>query len=319
MDGIGFLEFQSGLYPQLVDIATQQQVTEPQLKGAILDLTKFINQLLKIPESSKLYRINIIEYDTFEELYGSLNQELIKHKTPFFLIAGFLNLKDADVPGYVAFSLPTSFMEKPNGTFTLTELLINAAHERVGRYLLKETIVAKVYEKAREDYHGNYTLDKKKNIEAFFLYKLNEELIPLQETVTYAVNQLVDDFLNTKYAIFNEIQLPLIDREFDDTKKGVSQEFIATQLSRAQLDRVEPEQALKRITTGLEILQLVTNRFQTLITDFIDLYPQIKATLNPEDEVYDLSRGIDLTINRVLKENGLNDLMALFDEQLKNS
>lgn len=311
---VGFMKFHSDLFKILIKKASEVQVNETQIKTLIIDLTRYTNKLLSLPASSEEYEINIIEYLEFEELYQSIHQELPADKVPMYLVAGAINLKDPDVPGYVAFSLPKSFVETGNHNFTLKELLVHGAHERFERFLHKETIISQVYEMAREDYHESYTLDKEKNVKAFLLYRLNKDLIPLQETITYAITYLVEEFLNTNYQFVKEIRLPLIDREFFKEEIITTEQFIKLQFSKALIDKVSAELAQKRVVAGLKVLQIVTEKFQTLFEGFLELYPQKKSKYNPKD--YDFNLVIRNTIQEVMEKNGLTDLMTLFEQEL---
>ncbi|HUY01353.1 MAG TPA: hypothetical protein VMV49_17460 [Candidatus Deferrimicrobium sp.] len=314
MDKVGFLRFELNLFNTLIEIAAEKNFTKLQIIDAILDITKYINQLLKLPENSETYEIHIIEYKEFEALYRSIHDEIPLHKLPIYLVAGFVNLKDKEIPGYVSFSLPRTYVEHQNRDYNLKELLVNAAHERFERFLLKETILAKIYDKAREDYHEEYTLNKEKNIEAIMLYSLNKDLIPLQETITYAMNHLVNEFIENHYEPFNTLLLPLINREFTEEDESATDNFALRQFKNAQIHYVGKELAYKRLLTGLNILELITIKFPELCTDFANLYPTIKSQSNERN--YSISQVIENTIQIVRENHRLSDILTLFDQEL---
>ncbi|NVM56211.1 MAG: hypothetical protein HWN66_21120 [Candidatus Helarchaeota archaeon] len=310
---IGFLNFSTDIFERLIDIAAENQITETQIKTSILEITHYTNELFKIPNDSDQYEVNVIDYEVFEELYKSIHKDTTAKIIPMFRVAGAINLKDPDVPGYVAFSLPKEFIENINKGFTLTEFLINAAHERFERFLLKETLISKIYEYARDDYHGKYTLNKEKNVSAFILYTLNKDLIPLHETITYAINYLVEDFIEANYIIFNQVQLPLLELEYNNQEKIVTEMFIKTQFKGAHINKVGKEVAYKRFNAGMYILRIATEKFQEVCNDFLTLYPKVKANLKAETS--DLTRFIGATIQQVLEKHGLSNLLALYDQE----
>lgn len=314
---MGFLRFHSGVFEQLMEIAIQAKRTEAEIKKTIMELTSYTNELLNLASTSEKYEIHIIDYDDFEGLYRSIHQDLLPSKIPTFLVAGAINLKDPDVPGYVPLSLPRSFVENQNHNYTLKELLANAAHERFERFLHKDTILSKVYKSARDDYHEKYTLNKEKNVTAFLLYALNKDLIPLQETITYAITYLVEHFLETNFKFLAEIQLPLVDRPFIEEERIATEKYIKIQLNRARIEKVDAEVALKRIKIGLNVLQTVTRRFQSLKEAFLEQYPKMKAEFKGKE--YNFMQVIRKTINKVLQENGLTNLMLQFEQELANS
>jgi len=273
-----------------------------------------MNKLLQLPSNSKRFEINAIDYKSFRELYESIHEDLPAEEIPLFNVAGAVNLKDFDVPGYIAFSLPKQFVGNQGNAYTFKEFLINAAHERFERFLLQETIIAKVYENAREDYHSNYSLDKEKNVLAFMLYTLNKDLIALQETITYALSHLVEDFINTNYEVCTLIHLPLIDQHFEVEEINATKKFKEDQFKRAQISRAGTEIEHKRLKAGLNVLRLVSQELDALCTDFLEMYPKVKSTFNPTN--YDLTSGISTTIQLALQKHGLTDLMTLFDQEL---
>lgn len=299
-----------------MEIAIQAQKTEDEIKKTMIELTRFTNELLNLPATSEKYEINIIAFENFEELYRSIHHELPPSRIPMFLISGAINLKDPDVPGYIPFSLPRSYVENQNHDYTLKELLATAAHERFERYLHKDTIISKVYTSARDDYHEKYTLNKEKNVTAFLLYTLNKDLIPLQETITYAITYLVEHFLETNFKFLTEIRLPLVERPFLEEEIITTEKFIKIQLNRARIEKVNAEMARKRIIVGLKILQTVTKKFQSLKEAFLEEYRKIKSEFKGEN--YDFMHVIRKTIQVVLQKNGLTDLMTLFERELAN-
>jgi len=311
---IGFLEFHSDLFEQLLSIAAEQQVTEEQLKHIILATTQYMNGFLQLPLISTHFEINVLDYKIFRELYESIHEDLPIEEIPLFSVVGAVNLKDFDAPGYIVFSLPKQFVENQGTFYTFKEFLINAAHERFARFLVLETIIAKVYEKAREDYHQNYTLDKEKNVSAFMLYTLNKDLIALQETITYAIRHLVENFIDTNFEICDQIHLPLIEESFEIEDINATEQFKKNLFERAQVNQEGIEMAYKRLEAGLNVLRLITRKFDILCADFLEIYPKVKSTSNPSD--YDLTSGIGTTIQLVLQKHQLTDLMALFDQEL---
>lgn len=298
---------------QLLSIAAEQRITEEGLNDIILATTQYINELLELSPDSKRFKIKVLDYETFETLYLSIHEDLPADKIPLYNIAGAINLKDFDVPGYIVFSLPKQFVGDQDDSYTLKEFLVNAAHERSDRYLVKKTIIAKVYEKAREDYHQKYTLDKEKNVSAFLLYTLNKDLISIQETISHAIMHLVEEFIDTNYKICNQIHLPLIDRPFEVEEINITEKFKQNQLEKAQVTKAGSEIAYKRLKAGLNVLHRITQNFKDLCTDFLEIYPEVKSTSDPAD--YDINYGIETTIQLVLQKYGLMDLMALFNQE----
>lgn len=277
----------------------------------MLAVTRYSNELLSLPSNSEKFEINVITYEEFATLYNSIHEDFPIEKIPVFSVAGALNLKDPDVPGYIAFSLPRQFVQNQ---YTFKEFLLNSAHERFQRFLAKETIIAQVYEKAREDYHEKYTLSKEKNVSAFILYTLNTDLIPLEETITHAVAHLVEEFIDKNHNISNALQLPLLDWEFSIEEQKLTSKYKKLQLKRAYFRKTGAEIARKRLSAGLNVLRFVTEKFPTVCTDFLELYPKVKAKSEPSN--YDLTSGITKTIQIVLQQHGLTDLMTIFDQEI---
>lgn len=311
---VGFILFSPEIFQQLLELASVNHITEPQIKQAILDLTRFTNKLFNLHLDSEEYAVRAINYKEFETLYYSLYEDCPLNEIPIFQVAGTINLKDPEVSGYVAFTLPKSFVNTSEKGYTFTEFLTIAAHERFERYLLKETIIAQIYEKAREDYNQLYTLNKEKNVAAFLLYTLNKEIIPIQETITYAVTELVRNFLQTNYPRLNSIQLPLIEAVYNEETVKISRDFFNIQLKGAQLDQAGPNVAIKRLTAGLYVLQLVTEKFPIICQDFLAIYPQIKSKFG--NETCDVTLPIGNTIQIVLQKHGLANLTEIFDRQI---
>ena len=291
-------------------------MSETDLRKAILGITQYTHELFNSSAISEDFEVNAIDFEIFEELYRSIHEEHPADQIPMFRVAGATNLKDSDVPGYVAFSLPKSFLKDSASIYTFKEFIINATHTRFERYLLKETIIAKIYEKAREDYHSLYTLDKEKNVAAIILYNLNKDLIPLQETITYSVNYLVDAFIEENFPLLNQIPLPLIDRDFNEMEQNVTKEFLTIQFNGAQIDKVEFPLLLKRFKAGQRVLQIITQKFQELCDDFLELYPIIKAEL--QSQTPNMIQYIEVTIQTVLQNNGLSDITALYEQEYAN-
>jgi hypothetical protein len=308
---IGFLTFEPDLFESLLSIADETRIDEDQLRQIMLAVTRYSNELLEVPSDSEKFEINVITYEEFATLYNSIHEEFPVEKIPVFSVAGALNLKDPDVPGYVAFSLPRQFVKNQ---YTFKEFLVNSAHERFQRFLARETIIAQVYEKAREDYHEKYTLSKEKNVSAFILYTLNKDLIPLEETITNAGAHLVEEFIDKNYDFASVLHLPLIDWEFSIEEQKLTSKYKKLQLKRAYYKKAGAEIARKRLSAGLNILRFVTQKFPAVCTDFLKLYPKIKA--KSETSNYDLTSGITTTIQLVLQKHGLTDLMALFDQEI---
>jgi len=308
---IGFLTFGSDLFERLLEISDEIHLSEDQLKDIITAVTHYSNELLDLPSDSDKFEINVIDYEEFATLYNSIHEDFPVEKIPVFSVTGALNLKDSDVPGYVAFSLPRQFVKNQ---YTFKEFLVNSAHERFQRFLAKETIIAQVYERAREDYHEKYTLDKEKNVSAFILYTLNRDLIPLEETITHAVAHLVEEFIDKNYDVSNALHLPLIDWEFNIEEKKLTSRFRKIQLKRAYFKKAGLVTARKRLIAGLNVLRFVTQNFISICTDFLELYSKTKVKSEPSN--YDLTSGIKTTIQLVLQKHGLTDLMALFDQEI---
>ncbi len=311
---VGFIDFESEIFEKISKIASNNSISTDKIQAAILSLTKYTNQLLQLPPDSTEYRISAIEYDTFNIFYRSIHEDLPDTEIPIFQVAGTVNLKDADVPGYVTFSLPKAFVEDSQIGYTGLEFLVIAAHQRVARYLLKETIIAQVYEKARADYYETWSLSKSENVEALILYTLNTELIPIQETVTYAVSFLVEAFLQTKFPWLSQLRLPLVDSDFEADAKVISHHFFTKQFMDADTHRADPDEARKRMEAGMTVINMVTDRFPQICDAFLESYHAAKSKI--ETPTYDFFQIISNTLDAVFKKYGLQNLRALYDQEL---
>ncbi len=311
---VGFLLFHDGLFTQLTNIAIEHEISSQEITSAILRVMKFQNEILEIPSETDSFEINIVDFNVFEDLYTSIHHEIPAEIIPLFLVAGAINLKDPEVPGYVSFSLPRDYLNDSLQNYNFAELLINAAHERFERYLHTRTILAKIYESARADYHESYTLDKQKNMVAFILYALHENLIPLHETITYAMSYFIEDYILQNTPKLLRIPLPLIDREFFHQERKATKNFIQTQLKGAIIDRVNSETAYKRIITGLHILQDVSDEFKNICDSFLEEYPRMKTEY--EDPLYNFSQVISESIQNVFQKHNVSEIMQRFKGEL---
>ncbi len=271
---------------------------------------------MKLPSTSDQYEIDIINYPDFIELYRSIHDTVPSNKVPVYRVTGAINLKDPDIPGYVPFALPKIYVNHQNRNFTLADLLANAVHERFERFLHKETILSKIFESAREDYHEMYTLSKEKNVTAFLLYYLSQKLIPIHETITYAMTYLIEDFLEANYPRLNQIHMPLIEQEFNDEEIGATENYMRTQFKGAYINKTSPEIAERRIIAGLKVFSTVTEKFQDLLSNFLELYPQMKSKF--KEHIDDFQLMIGNTIQETFQKNGLADLLLLFDQEFSN-
>lgn len=311
MPQIGFLLFPDDLFKELLEITQTQNYTELELRDAIEGITQYSNQLLALPATSRQYQIQIIDYLTFLELYRSIHQDQ-NVKEPLFLVTGAINLKDPEIPGYVAFSIPKQFVLPGNGSFSCKDLIVNASHQRVERFLHMETILADVYRHARQDYHEQYTLDKQKNVEAFLLYYLNKELIPIQETTSYAMNSLIAEFIDRTFPFLDQLPIPLVEHPFNEEDLNVTQQFIEIQYQDAQVERVDSRTARTRLNAGLTVIKLVTRKFPILCEQFFENYPIIKSQYPTP---VDLNHLIETTIRYTTKQLRLDNLRLLYDRE----
>jgi hypothetical protein len=311
---VGFIDFESKIFEKLRKIASKKAISIEKVEVAILSLTNYTNGLLQLPSNSTEYRISAIEYDTFNVFYQSIHEDLPDTEIPIFQVAGTVNLKDADVPGYVAFSLPTAFVEDSQNRYTGLEFLVIAAHQRAARYVLKETIIGRVYEKARADYYDRWSLSKSENVEALILYALNTELIPLQETVTYAFSYLVEAFLQAEFPWLTKLRLPLVERDFEASAKNISHHFFTKQFMDADTDRVNPNEARKRIAAAMTVIQMLTDRFPQICDAFLHSYRAAKSQV--ETQSYDFFQIISDSLDSTFHKYGVASLRALYDREL---
>ncbi|MHA1132105.1 MAG: hypothetical protein ACTSQI_12860 [Candidatus Helarchaeota archaeon] len=311
---IGFLNFEAELFQQLLNLAVKESIDNQAVQDVIFALTTFTNQLLHLPLNSTRFMVTAIEYEVFEKFYKSIHDEIPDEEIPLFQVAGTVNLKDPEVSGYVTFSLPKQFLEDLQKRYTLLEFLVIAAHERFERFLSKETIIARVYEKAREDYHEKWTLNKVENVEALLLYSLNKELIPLQETITYAVSFIVEHFLQTRFPWTAKISLPLVERDFNETARKISHHFFTKQFNDAETNHVGPDEARKRLLAGLNVLQKVTETFPYMCKTFLMLYQTAKPC--SDNISYDFFHVISTTIQETLRTHGLQNLKFLYNKEM---
>ncbi|MHA1265410.1 MAG: hypothetical protein ACTSRS_09270 [Candidatus Helarchaeota archaeon] len=310
---IGFLCFKSDLYSQLLELARKVGIIQMEIEMAIKGTTQYLNTLLNLPFTSEEYEIQVIDYPEFEELYKSIHHEYSIDQLPLYRVTGAINLKDPEVPGYVPFSFPRAFLKSPNSSFSCRDLFIYAAQERFNRLLYKASVLARVFEYARDDYHARYTLNKQKNVEAFLLYRLNKELIPIHETILFALAILIQSYLETSFPFLSDIKLPLIDREFSADEIKATQKYIEIQFKYAKIDNPTGSVASRRLLTGFIILDKVNATFPLLCEKFIENYHRKKAQYS--NTPLSLNQLIPETIEETLKEVGLADLKKQFDAE----